>query len=247
MARRSPKTERQFELWQTWKDDPTEANLEPLLMEFEPDIEFKVSEFAKAPVPDAAIRSKGRQLVLEGLKTYNPNKPGASSVRTWINWRLKKVRSFAIQNQNFGRIPEGRALQITPFKQVRADLTERFGHPPDAVSLSEALQEINPKYSWSLAEVERMEKELRKDRMASMSLEPDQLPNLFESRERDILRYIYHDLTPQEKVVYEYTLGINGKPRLPAKDIAREMKISGPKVSRLRKSIDNKMRKRGLQ
>jgi hypothetical protein len=246
----SSDADRQLELWKTWKSDPTEDNLEPLLKEFEPDVDWRVSEFSRSknfPVPEASLRSKGRMLALKGLQTYNPEKPGSAGVRTWVNWQLKKLRSFAVENQNFGRIPEQRALQIGNFKQVRDDLTERMGMPPDAITLSEALQTHNPKYSWSVAEVNRMQTELRADRIESMSLDPDALPSLFESGERDILRYIYHDLTSQERLVYEYTLGINGKPKLPAKDIANRMMISGPKVSRLRTSIDNKMRKRGLE
>lgn len=250
MTRRKPDAERQLDLWKTWKADPSEANLEPLLREFEPDVDWRVSEFSRTknfPIPEQALRSKGRLLALKGLQTYNPEKPGAAGVRTWVKWQLRKLRSYAIEHQNFGRIPEGRALQIGDYKQVRDDLTERLGMPPDAVTLSEALQEFNPRYNWSVAEVNRMQTELRADRVASMSLEPDTLPTLFESGERDILRYIYHDLTLQERVVYEYTLGINGKPKLPAKDIAKEMGISGPKVSRIRRSIDNKMQRRGLK
>lgn len=71
----SSHADRQLELWRTWKDDPTEENLEPLLKEFEPDVDFRVSEFAKVknfPVPEQALRSKGRILALKGLHTYNP-------------------------------------------------------------------------------------------------------------------------------------------------------------------------------
>ena len=239
--------QRQLDLWNTWKQDPGDHTLNPLMAEFERDVDFRVSEFAKqAPVPEAALRSKARQLVLKGLQTYDPAHEANANLRTWVTWQLKKVRSFAIENQNFGRIPEGRALRIGEFLEVKHDLTERLGHPPDAVQLSESLQQFNPRYNWSLAEINRMERELRKDKIESMSLEADTLPTLIESKERDILRYIYYDLTPQERLVYEYTLGVNGKQKLPAKDIARIMRISGPKVSRLRKKIDDKMRARGL-
>ncbi len=155
MPSRNTDTVRQEDLWNTWKADPSEMNLEPLLKEFERDIEYKVSEFDKAPVPNAAVRMKSRRQVLKGIQTYDPAKP--ASLRTWVNWHLKKVRSHVIQNQNFGRIPEGRALQIADFQQVKRDLTDRLGYPPDAVTLSESLREFNPKYQWSVAEVTRME------------------------------------------------------------------------------------------
>ena len=89
-----------------------------------------------------------------------------------------------------------------------------------------------------------MERELRADRIASLNLEPDHLADIESSRDRDVLRYIHHHLIPQERLVFEYTNGLYGKPKLSATQIAKTMSISLPKVSRIRSKIYKKIEER---
>ena len=91
-----------------------------------------------------------------------------------------------------------------------------------------------------------MQSELRADHIASKNPEPDRLDSLSSSREREVLKYIHQDLTVDERLVLEYSLGLYGKPKISATDIAKTMNISLPKVSRIRGKIDNKLRERGV-
>lgn len=236
MGRRSRK-DKDLELWQTWKAEPTPGNLEPLLQAMQGPINAKVNEFRAAPVPDSAVRAFANAQAVKALHGFNPDR--GASVSTFVNWHLKKVRAFVLKHQNIGRIPEHRAYNITKFKEAKEDLSQRMGHPPDTVSLADHL-------GWSQAEVARMQKELRPDLIASLSLEPDRLPSMQSSRERDVLRYIHYDLTPDERLVFEYSLGLYGKPKLSATEISKTMSISLPKVSRIRAKIDKKLRARGV-
>jgi DNA-binding CsgD family transcriptional regulator len=61
------------------------------------------------------------------------------------------------------------------------------------------------------------------------------------SREDEVVHLIYHQLTPQERSVHEYTFGLNGKPRLEPGAIAKKLKMDNSKVSKLRTSIFKKM------
>jgi DNA-directed RNA polymerase specialized sigma subunit len=229
--------EQDLELWRTWKSDPTPENLEPLLGSLQGTINSRVNEFKTAPVPPSAVRGYANAQAVKALQGYNPNKGAA--VHTFVNWHLKKVKAFVLKHQNVGRIPEHRARNITKYKNARQDLTERMGHTPDSLSLAEEL-------GWSQAEVNRMQSELRADHIASVSPEPDRLKDLQSAHERDVLRYIHYDLTPDERLVFEYSLGLYGRPKLSATSIARTMNISLPKVSRIRKKIDKKLRDRGV-
>ncbi len=237
--RRHSRAERDLELWKTWKADESEETLEPLLDALQPLIRKKVNEFSTAPVPPAAVHGMANTLALKALRTYNPKKGAA--VGTYVDWHLRKVRSFVIKHQNVGRIPDHRAHNIGRYKAAKDELTERLGHAPDALTMAEHL---GPK--WSLAEVGRMESELRPDLIASKNVETDMLPELQSSREREVLRYIYQELAPDERSVFEYTMGVNGKPKLSASQIAITMGVSQPKVSRIRRKIDNKLRARGI-
>ena len=183
------------------------------------------------------MRGFANAQAIKALHGYNPHKGAA--VHTFVSWHLKKVKAFVLKHQNVGRIPEHRARNITQYKNTKQDLTERFGHPPDSLSLAEEL-------GWSQAEVNRMQSELRADHIASVNPEPDTLKDLQSSHERDVLRYIHYDLTPDERLVFEYSLGLYGRPQLSATDISRTMSISLPKVSRIRKKIDKKLRDRGV-
>ena len=86
-----------------------------------------------------------------------------------------------------------------------------------------------------------METELRADWIASKSLEPDHMDIEETGRERELMRYIVHELSPQQRTVYEYTLGVNGKQKLKAGTIAKRLKISPSKVSRIRNQIRDKI------
>jgi DNA-directed RNA polymerase specialized sigma subunit len=229
--------EQDLELWKAWKADPGPETLTPLLTVLQGPINARVNEFKDAPVPPSAVRGFATAQTVKALQTYNPKK--GASVSTFVNWHLKKVRSFVLKHQNIGRIPEHRAYNITQFKEAKEELAQKLGHPPDSLMLAEEL-------GWSQAEVQRMESELRPDLIASLSPEPDRLADIQSAREEDVLRYIHYELTPDERLVYEYSLGLYGKPRLSATEIAKTMSISLPKVSRIRAKIDKKLRDRGV-
>ena len=225
-------------MWKAWQDDPKESKLEPLMNSLQRLVHYRVNEFKGAPVPQAAVRGFANAQVVKALNSYNPKR--GASIGTHVNWHLKKVRSFVVRHQNLGKIPEHRAYNITKFKTARTDLEDEFGMAPDSLSLAERL-------GWSQKEVSRMESELEKrDFIASKNLEPDTLPDIYSAKERDALRYIHYDLTLDERLVFEYTLGLYGKPKLSATNIAKKMSISLPKVSRLRRKIDKKLRDRGV-
>jgi DNA-directed RNA polymerase sigma subunit (sigma70/sigma32) len=226
-------------MWRTWKSDPTEENLEPLLTSLQPLVNKRVAEFSRAPVPPGAVRGQANLCVMRALNSYDPNKGAA--LGTHVHIHLKKVSSFVAKHQNLGRIPEHRVNRITDFKNAKEELTQQMGHPPDALSLAEHL---GPK--WSINEVSRMEAELRPDLISSKGIEPDSLTDIEYSRDREVLRYIYQELTAEERAVFEYSHGINGKPELQAGEIANVMGISQPKVSRIRRKIDLKLQARGV-
>ena len=233
----SKRQEEDLRLWKEWKADPTEAKLEPLLDSLQGTINYRVNEFKRAPVPTSAVRGFANAQAVKALHTYNPDKGAA--VHSFVTWHLKKVKSFVVKHQNLGRIPDHRARHITAFKDAKQELTQNMGMPPDSITLAENL-------GWSTAEVGRMESELRSDLISSLNPEPDKLKDMQSSRERDVLRYIHHDLAPDERLVFEYSLGLYGRPKLSATNISRTMSISLPKVSRIRKKIDKKLRDRGV-
>ena len=236
---RPSRKEKDEQLWRAWKESPEEDNLVPLMENFQGAVNRVVNVYRAAPVPPSAVEGVAQREMLKAFNTYNPSK--GASLNTHVNWYLKKVHGFVGQHQNLARIPDHRIRKIGEYKETRERLTEKFGYTPDAITLSEHL---GPK--WSVKEVSRMETELRADWIASKSLEPDHLDIEEVGREREMMRHIVHELTPQQRTVYEYTLGVNGKPELKAGVIAKTMKISPSKVSRIRNQIRDKIEEYGF-
>jgi len=237
------RAEKDLRLWMAWKVNPSSENLGAILDEMEGTINQTVGRFRTAAVPPSVVRGAANLAVLSALKTYNPERSGAASLHTHIFNHLRKVRATVSKYQNLGRIPEHRTYKIKEYRDAKEELIDRIGREPNAEQMADYLGA-----KWSIAEVARMEKELRKDLISSQNVETDRISeNAVErGRERQILRGIWHELDNDEKAVFEYTLGLNGKPMLSAGDIAKKLGYNQPKISRIRRRIDDKLRARGV-
>jgi hypothetical protein len=88
--------------------------------------------------------------------------------------------------------------------------------------------------------VAQLTKELsRKDMIASQFAEDQDPAELLNSKELEAIHILQYDsrLTPEERTVYEYTWGLNGKPRLQPGQISKQTGIHPSKVSRIRGKI----------
>ena len=202
-------------------------------------INSSANNYRSVAVPPSAMRGKAQLLAVKAIRTYDPSK--GTTLVTHTVWYLKKLQAFAGKHQNLGRIPEHRLYKIKSFKLAKSSLVEALGVPPDAQTLADEL-------GWSLKEVTRMEKELsQRDLIASKSIVPDTLPEwvVEEGEVRELMRYIYYELSPEERSVFEYSTGTHGKPQMTPGEIAKELKISNAKVSRIKKKINDKIIKHG--
>jgi DNA-directed RNA polymerase specialized sigma subunit len=223
------------DLWHTWKSSGHQAvHLDPLLKSLKPLVEKQASKFkGRVEIPIAAIDHEFKQQTVAALKSYDPKKGQLSS---WVTNYLKKAGRFINNNQNFARITEPIANKIGTYKAARAELTDKLGHEPD----SEALMKHT---GFSKKEISRLQKDIRKALVATGTEEEDLMPaQNFSDRDREVIDLIYHQLTPQERVVHEYTFGLNGKASLKTSAIAKKMKWDDSKVSKIKTAINNKMK-----
>jgi len=235
------KKRQQFEIeqWQKWKqsgEKPTE--LRPLLQSMRPLIKGQVNVFKGRVrnIPPAAIEAEFNRHAMTAFRSYDPNR--GAKLSTHVRNHLQKAKRFVAANQNLGYIPEHRVWNIGEFKNAQSYLQEQLGRQPTSTELTEHL-------GWTPAEVGRMQKEMRADLPASgfvdaqgQSTDPGQfLP----SREREVMNLIGYELSPEEKLVYERTYGVGGQRAQTPGQIAKSLKFSPSKVSRLRKKIAGKI------
>lgn len=228
MADRRPEME--FQLWQDWKNKQDHESLNALLDYMDPVIKSKVNTFKSAPVPESALDLEAKKWAVKSFETYDPNKNTRLSTHT-NNW-LKKLNRYVYSRQNIGYIPEERIIKIRTYENVKENLETRLGREPSQTELADEL-------AWPLNEVVRMEKELRKD-VAPTDAMMD-FGYITSDPNKEVLNYIYFELSPKEQVVYDYTVGTHGKPQLSGNEIAKKLNIAPSQVSQIKRKIGDKM------
>lgn len=219
----------ELQMWHEWNASGRHPDkLKPLLDSFKPLIESRayVYKRQKLEIPTAAIDAEFQKQFVNALKTYDPSK--GTSLGTWVYSSLRKAGRYIKNYQNIGKIPEERIGMITQFQQAKSELTDKLGTEPDTLTLAQHLK-------WPRKLVETMEKENRKD-LPTSGWETDPF-ELLSSPDLETLRLIQYELTPEERSVYEYTFGMNGKPSLSPGDISKKLKMHPSRVSRIRAKI----------
>jgi DNA-directed RNA polymerase specialized sigma subunit len=250
-------SERDLELWTAWKANPTEENLVPLMEQIRPLSHQRVHQFGTAPVPQPAVLASAQHHAMKGLQTYTPGKD--TQLKTWIYKYLQGVHSDVSKHANIGRIPYRRSRQIGLFGEVTSQLRDELGYEPDTQTIAERMNtslaeagRLRADTTWTPAQVEKMRVDAgRADHIESLAMsEPDKLEDLQAGTRREVMRYIYQDLSPRERTVFEYQHGLYGRPQMNGTQTAKAMKISAPTVSRIRNSvqekIDERMQRRGM-
>ena len=221
---------REVDLWHHWNTNGRKPeHMKPLLESYKPLLQKEANKFRTVEIPTSAIHAELRKQFVNAVKTYDPKK--GTQLSTWVQTNLQKGSRFVKTYQNLGKIPEGQISKIREFKQAKEHLFNINGFEPDTRALSDHLK-------WPHKRVAQLQKELsREDKSASNYLhDPAESLN---PRELEATRLLQFDsrLSSEERAVYEYTFGMNGKPRLQPGQIAKQTSIHPSKVSRIRTKL----------
>lgn len=222
---------KEVDLWHHWNNNGRKPeHLKPLYESFKPLLHKESNKYRGVEIPKSAINAEMRKQFVTAMTTFNPTK---AALNTWVQQNLKKSSRFIKTYQNLGKIPEGQIAKIREFKQAKEHLSNTLGFEPDTKAIADHLK-------WSPKQVAQLTKELsRKDMIASQFAEDQDPAELLNSKELEAIHILQYDsrLTPEERTVYEYTWGLNGKPRLQPGQISKQTGIHPSKVSRIRGKI----------
>ena len=234
MGRKKPKElaaikRREIEMWHTWDKGGREVDdFQPLHKSFKPVISAKSRSWSSRnpQVPASAIYHEMNKRFVMAMKSYNPDKGAA--LNTWLDRHFLKAGRFVRTYQNIGKIPEGQIKLITPYNQAKSELFDQLGYEPDTLTIADRMGE-------PVNKIAQLEREVRKD-LASSGFAEDPV-TVVAPKELEAFKLVQYDLTPEERTVYEYTFGVNGKQQLRPGEIARKAKLTPTKVSRIRNRL----------
>lgn len=217
--------------WQKTRDP---GLLGEITMRYQPVVNSVVNKYKTAGVNPDTLKSKANAQLLLAIHSYDPGKGTAPTTHIWNH--LQKVQRVAGESLQSGHIPENRAIKMSVFKTTRDNLSDRLGYEPNTEQMAEEM-------GWSQAEVQRMNTEMAGEVTAS-NAEFDFFGNSknFSSRDKDLVDYLYHELEPREKVIFEHTFGYGGKPILKNKELAHKLGTNEMAIHRAKKRMSERIR-----
>jgi len=236
--------QKDLELWHDWKNSgEAPEKLDPLFKQFRGVLNNRIRLYqGKVPVPPAVVEAEVNKQFLTALRKYDPTKLGKTTGKpaalgTYVHGQVRKSGRFIKKYQNVGYMPEKRIDKITEYNTAKEEMKDQLLREPTSMELSARL-------NWPLAEVSRMEAEQRKDYIASgFEQEGMSDPTFFmPSRDREVLNLIKYELDARENYVLEHSLGLNGKPKKGTGEIAKDLGVSAPTVSRIKARVHEKIR-----
>ena len=221
-------------MWKNSGQDP--VKLKPLQDSMQGIVISTVNKYKGVDISRPILKAEANKHLVESFKSYNPKK-GAQLHTHAINM-MRRVDRFVKDNQNFGRVVEQRAQKWQDYLTAKNLLTQKLGRPPTAIELAQKMslqmgRGITPK------EAERFMREDRKD-LVQTGLDQ----NAFEfmpTPDRLILKMLPAELTSEENAVFTRLYGINGSRKMRPGEIARDLRISNAKVTRLKDKIAKKI------
>lgn len=230
--------EQEMAWWQDWDQNQNKKSRNKLLKSLAPLLNKEVNKFIASPIPRPALETEANMLALNAFKSYDPNK---AQLNTHVTNHLKHLQRYVLNYQNVGRIPEHRGIAISRFQNIQDNLSEDLDREPTIVELADAL-------SWSPAEVERMQIELRRDLSIASKEDGDDLKGFFDysfsqtNTLKEAIEFVYFDSGSEDKKILEFIFGIGGKQILAPKEIGLKLNKPDTYIKRRLKILAREIR-----
>jgi hypothetical protein len=202
-----------------------------LLDKYRSQLNILTRRWLRAPVPPAAIQGEAMKLFLHALDRYDPN--SGVLFKTFMETQLRGMYRYVNANKSVARVPEHRVLQMGRYQRARSLLEMQKGREATHDEMADHL-------GWSTQQVQMMDTALSRGAysMAETEERGYQDPITFYNRMGETFEFMYFQMTPEEKLVYDYSIGAHGKPKLKSvTDIARRAGLKPDKVYEIKRRL----------
>jgi DNA-directed RNA polymerase specialized sigma subunit len=220
-------------LWKAYSSDPSPNNLKPLMTAMQPLIHSEVNRW-KAAAPQPALHRQAQSLTLHAIKTYDPNKGAA--LGTHVMNRLKKLSRTAYQHQDLVRLPENKKLRSQALYNAESELQGELGRDPTNAELADRL-------GWSPKRVSDVQRSLVGEYVESQDVGGEMFSDVYGRDVSDpVLDYVYYDLDPTDKQIFEHLTGYSGKPVLTMQQVGIRLGLTDSQVRTRKTRIIKKIK-----
>jgi DNA-directed RNA polymerase specialized sigma subunit len=208
--------------YEIWNKARTPSNASPLLDQLQPDIDASLRNYGGQD--SEKLRTQAELMTLSLLESYDPKKGAA--IRTHVRNGLHKLTRLRNDRENVMHIPENVQAEQAHIRKVTNEFKAEFDREPN-------IQELADRSKFSTGQIERIRRYGgTKAESTTISEKGDPLIGTERDTGQMWLDYVYFELDPIEKKIYKLSTGYKGSEKLPKKEIARQLNISAPAVSK---------------
>lgn len=201
-----------MELWRAWRTSRSPQDLQRLLTQMNPIIQREVGKWCNG-MSRSLLEMEGKRLAVEAFEKYDPN--AGTALSTYLTTRLQKISRLAYAHQNAARLPETKALLFHAYNSANNELRDTLGREPTHDELSDQL-------GWSKKKLTEFQRQAGRREY----IESEEHPDIDDTANDHLVDFIYHDLNPLQKKIFEYSTGYGGAPILSGAQMMKKLGIT---------------------
>ena len=175
-------------------------------------IELEASRHA-TNLPLITVQIEAYKLAREAAKSYDPS---VGKFSTHLVNSLKKLSRLSTKFGGTVRLPENTQLGINKLNKQEQDLEDLLGRPPSVSELAD----------YAKMGIKMVDNLKRNKYMTNNLSKLMESPTMFSDSNNEWVAFVYHDLPPRDKLIFEHKTGFGGKPILSNDDICKKLDIS---------------------
>jgi DNA-directed RNA polymerase specialized sigma subunit len=207
------------------------TNIEKLITEHKKLIELEAARYA-SNLPLVTVQIEAYKLAREAAKSYNASTGNKFSTHL-VNHLKKLSRLSTKYGTGMMRTPENVQFGLNKIQKLEKDLEHTLGR-------SATLDELSAHSGLSQKAVLNA---LNSKKIATGISSLFESPALLNGKNDEWVRFVYHDLSDKDKLIFEHRTGFGGKPVLSNGEIAKKLNLSQSTVSNRIKVIEQTISK----
>jgi RNA polymerase primary sigma factor len=222
--------------YESWQQNQTPEGNAAMLQAIDPIVQKGIQLYGGESPLSA---SRGRLLALDAVRKYDPKR---SRLQSHLLNQMQSLRRVAQQQHNVMRVPERVLLESQRLRNYQQEMSDEMGREPSDAELADRLG-VNTE---RLAKIRRYQPGMSSGQVEE--LDPlsgglaGRIPGTRDESSDLWVRVVYQDLNPMDQKVLEFSLGLNGQPKLSNQEIAKRLGRSPGAISqrkiRIQKLLD---------
>jgi len=217
--------------YRAWKENPNQDNLNALIGASQANIKKALQMYVGYDEP--AIRAHAKILAVKAFKSFDPKK--GARLRTHFLNQLQPLRRFSAKRRFVFNVPEKAQIELAGISTAKKELHDRLNREPTDLELADHM-------GLSMRRIQKL-RQLKMPMSEGGRVDED--GEVFQDISKTTSKldtwadFVYHDLNPTDRKIFEWRTGFNGRKQLKNGDIAKKLKMTpGAITQRVNKIYD---------